>query len=459
MWSKDHMDWLPGLGSPSHSGSNAVSTPRAALETSLNTQTADSKVDEVQYSIVCDDCGKHFWSRSKANSHAALTAHVLHEEIESPTVSNSPAATPASAPETTTPFTPAIKVEASPNTDTPGQEEREGSGDGKYSVCFGCGRHFGSHEAAYNHAKAEHMQDTELVPSSAPDGSPTFAAVGPAVPPTSPAANPSIHPSSLYQITGPDTTSLAANGGIIPTSLYWATEQTPDYAISPTSPVYNRGVSPTLMYRIAGPTSDHAMALLRKEIARPPVPNPESRASHSEDDDSLRRSSGLSPSPTASDSPSTQDLPRSVNTGTQTFFTPTTTIPPSPSSSCATLEHPQVIFPPELSDRIFFIVTPSGNRKGPSFIMGLAEAQIAVTFRTGVRGRLGFQGEQVGLREIVARVPWLPVPVYADTNEDHYHLLMVVKFWPEWQKTNGNTSCHILVTLEDEKEDKEEGEQ
>ena len=94
-----------------------------------------------------------------------------------------------------------------------------------------------------------------------------------------------------------------------------------------------------------------------------------------------------------------------MNTGTQTFFTPTTTIPPSPSSSCATLEHPQVIFPPELSDRIFFIVTPSGNRKGPSFIMGLAEAQNAMTFRTGVRGRLESRGELVGLREIVARVP------------------------------------------------------
>ena len=70
-----------------------------------------------------------------------------------------------------------------------------------------------------------------------------------------------------------------------------------------------------------------------------------------------------------------------------------------------TLEHPQVIFPRELSDRIFFIVSPSGNRKGPGFIMGLAEAQDPVTFRTGVRDRLESQGEQVGLREIVARVP------------------------------------------------------
>ena len=33
-------------------------------------------------------------------------------------------------------------------------------------------------------------------------------------------------------------------------------------------------------------------------------------------------------------------------------------------------------------------------------------------------------------------------------------MLMVARCWPEWQKTNGNTFCHIFVTLEDEKEDK-----
>lgn len=84
---------------------------------------------------------------------------------------------------------------------------------------------------------------------------------------------------------------------------------------------------------------------------------------------------------------------------------PGTTAPPSPSSSCATLDHLQVIFPRELFDHIFFIVTPSGNRRGPSFVMGLAEAQDPETFRTGVRDRLESQGEQVGLRGIVARVP------------------------------------------------------
>lgn len=95
---------------------------------------------------------------------------------------------------------------------------------------------------------------------------------------------------------------------------------------------------------------------------------------------------------------------------------PGTDAPPSPSSSCATLEHPQVIFPRELSDRIFFIVTPSGNRRGPSFIMGLAEAWDPVTFRTGVRDRLESQGEQVGLRGIVARIPvsCFPSPLFPD---------------------------------------------
>lgn len=91
--------------------------------------------------------------------------------------------------------------------------------------------------------------------------------------------------------------------------------------------------------------------------------------------------------------------------GNRTGLTPTTSDLPSPNSSCATIEHPQVIFPPELYDRIFFIVTPSGNRKGPGFIMGLAEAHNAETFRAGVCERLESRGEQVGFREIVAHIP------------------------------------------------------
>ncbi len=33
-------------------------------------------------------------------------------------------------------------------------------------------------------------------------------------------------------------------------------------------------------------------------------------------------------------------------------------------------------------------------------------------------------------------------------------MLMIVKSWPEWQKTDWNASCHIFITLEDEKVDK-----
>ena len=46
------------------------------------------------------------------------------------------------------------------------------------------------------------------------------------------------------------------------------------------------------------------------------------------------------------------------------------------------------------------------------------------------------------------------MPVYADGDEDHFHMLVMIKFWLEWQTTYWNASCHILVTLEDEKETK-----
>ena len=48
--------------------------------------------------------------------------------------------------------------------------------------------------------------------------------------------------------------------------------------------------------------------------------------------------------------------------------------------------------------------------------MGLAEVQDPVTFRTGVRDRLESQGEQVGLRGIVACVPvsHFPSPLSPD---------------------------------------------
>ena len=99
-----------------------------------------------------------------------------------------------------------------------------------------------------------------------------------------------------------------------------------------------------------------------------------------EDEDNSRRSLGVSPVPLASRLPSS-------------------------NSSCTTLKHPPVIFSCELSDRIFFIVTPSSNLQAPGIIMGLAEAQYAETFRTGVHERLESRGEQIRRRKIVAHIP------------------------------------------------------
>lgn len=168
MGSRDNVDWLPGLGNPSHGGQSSVPAP------------PDMEVDEVQYSIVCDDCGRHFWSRSKADSHAALTAHVLHEANVSPsshvTVPHSPAINLACAPEVNMYFASAIEAEASPNSKNPDLEDRGDSGDEEYSPCFDCDKHFWSHEAGTDHAKTGHLQDTEMVTSSAPDGSPTSSA-------------------------------------------------------------------------------------------------------------------------------------------------------------------------------------------------------------------------------------------------------------------------------------------
>ena len=131
----------------------------------------------------------------------------------------------------------------------------------------------------------------------------------------------------------------------------------------------------------------------------------EYQVSHSENDDNPRRSPRVSPSPSASGLPSIQDDLHSLKSDNPTILTPAMSDSSFPNSSAATLEHPLVIFPRELFDHIFFIVTPSGNRKGPGFIMGLAEALNAATFRDGVRNRLGFLGEQIGLREIIAQVP------------------------------------------------------
>ena len=114
---------------------------------------------------------------------------------------------------------------------------------------------------------------------------------------------------------------------------------------------------------------------------------------------------GVSPSQLTSRLLLVKDLPRSTNIGDPITPTPTRSSSPSSNSSCTTLEHAPVIFPRELVDRIFFIVTPSGDPQAPGRIMGLAEAQNPVTFRNGVHERLESHGEQVRLRKIVALIP------------------------------------------------------
>ena len=166
------MACLPGLNNPSHGASDSVSTFRADFETGLNTQTTNSDIDEVQYSIVCEDCNKHFWSRSKAVSHAALTAHVLNEEMmlsPSPVlIPESPTTGSASAPKLNTAVTSANDAEVYQKADAiEDSEDSEDGEDDDESICFDCGRHFWSQKAAHNHAMIGHAHGTDRAPSSA----------------------------------------------------------------------------------------------------------------------------------------------------------------------------------------------------------------------------------------------------------------------------------------------------
>lgn len=260
MESNGHMDWLPGLGTQSHSFSNLASAPRANLETGLNTKAANGALDEVQYSIVCYDCGKHFWRRSTADSHAALTAHVLHEDVISPSspviVPSSPTISWDSAHRTKASLSSATDAETSVNTDVIDQGDTEDIGGEEYPVCFECGRYFSSYEAASNHARIGHMQDLEMILSSLPDGSPISTATNPAVTPTFPA-----------------TASPHAIRGIAPTSPSWTTEHTSSRGFSPTSPNDSEDDFPTSTYEISSRTSDDAMALFQELYALPTTPN------------------------------------------------------------------------------------------------------------------------------------------------------------------------------------------
>lgn len=264
----NHKHWLPGLGTYIYRGSGSVSTK---LDKIIDTQAMDSTVDEVQFSIVCYDCGKHFWSRSKADSHAALTAHILHEDNTSPyspvyspvTIPKSPTATPAST---------GTQAKVSSDISIPDQEDSGGNENGEYPICFNGSRYYCGSEAAKNHAKTKNLKATGLVHSSVPDGSPTSEIASAAVTPASPASNYSILPSSPYWNTTPGHIYLVANGATIPTSPCPTIEQTTNRALLATFPVYG-GVSPTSTDRLTNSASSYAMDRLTESVSLPPVPN------------------------------------------------------------------------------------------------------------------------------------------------------------------------------------------
>ena len=248
MVSNDQMEWLPGLGIQSRSGPEIF----ADVETIRDIQTVDPTVDEVQFSIVCEDCGKHFWSRSKANSHAALTTHVLHENDpmpESPvTILESP---------TTSPAPTHTLAEASSDVKSADQEGSQDSGGDDYGSSFDCSEFSYCYEAANKHTNIECMQDTQLVPSSAADGSPTSSILSAAVARDTPATNSSLHPSSP---------SRSARCARLP-------NMTTTGASSSTSPIYKGDVIPTTTYEGASETSDRVIDPFPKQSPPPSVPN------------------------------------------------------------------------------------------------------------------------------------------------------------------------------------------
>ena len=178
------MDCLPGLSNPSHRASDSVPMFRADIGIGLNTQTTNPDIDEVQFSIVCEDCNKHFWSRSKAVSHAALTAHVLNEEMmSSPSpviIPDSPTTGFASAPGLNTAVTSALDTEVDQKTDAIDiYEDSEDGKDDDESICFDCGRHFWSQKAAHNHAMTGHVHGADIAPSKASSRPPWAATLAP----------------------------------------------------------------------------------------------------------------------------------------------------------------------------------------------------------------------------------------------------------------------------------------
>ena len=232
MGSNDHliMESLPGLGIQPRSRSMIL----ADLETTRDTQAIDPSVDEVQFSIVCEDCGKLFWSRSKANSHAALTTHVLREDDILP---NSPVAVPESP--TTSPASTHALPDACRVMNSAEQEDCELSGDDDYGSSIECGEIPCYYGAATSHASLEFIQDTELVPSSAPNGSLTSGTLSAAVARDTPAVESSIHPSSpswnASRAQLPDTTITGAGDSTSPVDRGRAVPTTTPEIFSETS--------------------------------------------------------------------------------------------------------------------------------------------------------------------------------------------------------------------------------
>ena len=252
MCSNDQMEWLPGLGIQSRSGSEIFGD----VEHIRDTQAIDPSVDEVQFSIVCEDCGKHFWSRSKANSHAALTTHVLHEDDAMP---DSPVTIPESP--TTSPASTHTLAEACRDVKSAGQEDSEDKGGDGCGSSFDYSEFSYYYEAANKDVSIECTQDVELVPSSTPDESPATgilsAAVDRDIPDTDSSIHPSIHPSSP---------SWSARYARLPNT-------TTTGASTSTSPVYKGVVVPTTRYGTSSETSDLVLDPLRKQSLPPFAPN------------------------------------------------------------------------------------------------------------------------------------------------------------------------------------------
>ena len=122
------MDWLPGLGKISHDASGPGSAPDARFRNHLKIQAVNSENNEVEFSIVCDDCNKHFWSRSNADCHAAITGHCLYKPTK-PFDPKSRAVDSVYAPEIKTPPTLATEVTASLNTEILDERYSEHYGD------------------------------------------------------------------------------------------------------------------------------------------------------------------------------------------------------------------------------------------------------------------------------------------------------------------------------------------